>query len=204
MPRTVVHDSPLVQQHYAALIDAELAGRGGASSRRRRVSTREAIRLRKTAQQDASSGTAVQGAAAPTVGADDYLSKLVKYVPAETIAIVTLGFGVFGPEGNWVWFWLCLAAAANVVYLSATALALPQTAPRPRVYLYVLSALAFLAWAVATVPAARTAAHISGANANQRAGFVLAAAAFLIPALDTIFAWAELHFRGDAVAASGS
>lgn len=193
MARTVVYEAPEVLDHYRDLAPRELGGKTG----RARASS-----ARKAKQQAEAQASAGERAPAGASGApqDDYVSKIAKYVPAETIAIATLGFGVFDPKGNWVWFWLALGAAANVVYLLAVALKGASKVPLPRTYFYGLSAVAFGAWAVATVPAARAAAHLTD---DQRAGFVLAAAAFLIPALDTIFSAVELRRRPAPAAAAG-
>jgi hypothetical protein len=136
---------------------------------------------------------------------DSYFTKVGKYLPGEVVALVTLGFGVFDPAGNWLWVWLGVAAVMNCTYLYSLALGLPVGA-RPRWYFYLLSVGAFFAWAIAVIPAAQVAAHLDGAQLTQRSGFILSATAFGIPALDALFTsspavrWAENKVKARPVA----
>jgi len=180
MPRAIMYEQADVQRHYGAMVGAD------ATLKKKRAPGREGRRVRKRAEKKVAQNEPVPANAPDPVGTDDYLSKIAKYVPAETIAVTTLGFGIWDPAGDWVWFWLGVGAAANVIYLLATALVLPTTTPRPRGFFYVLSVGAYFAWAVAVIADAQEAAGISGEDVAQKSGFILAAAAFVIPAVDTI------------------
>ena len=130
--------------------------------------------------------------AAKTVGAaeppstDGYLEKLAKYVPAESITLTTLAFAALEPSSSQVWWLVAAGALANVLYLFGTALQGRQETPMPRWYFYLLSAMALVLWSIAIIGPVGTKAGISGGNAEAAKTFVLAAAAFLIPLLDTI------------------
>jgi hypothetical protein len=180
MARTILYDPADVQRHYGAMVEAD------PKLRTKRAPGLEGRQVRKRAEKKVEQQEAPPADAPEPAGTDDYLSKIAKYVPAETVAVTTLGFGIWDPAGDWVWFWLAIAAAANVIYLLATALLLPPTTPRPRGFFYLLSAGAFFAWAIAVIDDAQQAAGITGDDLTQKSGFILAAAAFLIPALDTI------------------
>jgi hypothetical protein len=114
---------------------------------------------------------------------DDFAGKLIKYIPAETIALATLFFGAWTITGRWVWFWVAVGACVNVGYLYAMTFAAPRTT-NPKLYFYGLSALAFVAWAVGTVDVVEKAAHVNG---SAKAGVILAFAALAIPSLDQVF-----------------
>lgn len=188
MPRTIVYDSANVQQHYSALAQRETGGQ------RRRLSGRTSRRLRDEAAQAASTGAPL-AAAKPATAADDqapkdgYLAKIAKYVPAETITLVTVFFAAFTIKGGWVWVAVGVGALANVVYLMSTSLINAATTPPPRSYFYVLSVAAFALWALAVIPVVQAEAGLTGSHLQARQTFFLALASFVIPALDTILTW---------------
>jgi hypothetical protein len=172
MARTVVYDTPAVLEKY---VEAT-----GGTRRSHRTATKD----RQAAERAA--GQASAAPAATPARSDDYVSKIAKYVPAETIAISTLFFGTWAVSGNWIWFWIGVGAVVNVLYLFVTALQQSGKVPPPRMYFYLLSAAAFVGWAIATVTVARGAAHLVD---DKKAGFVLAATAFIIPLLDSGFSY---------------
>ena len=186
MPRVVTYDDPKVQAEFAerAAKDSKANSRVPAPRRRRR--------LRQQAERAADAGTTPL-ADAPTK--DDYLAKIAKYVPAESITFVTLMFAAFEPTGNTVWVYVAGGAVANMLYLLSTALSAPPTLTRPRWFFYMLSGAAFWLWALATVDAVQKKANITGDTATTKQTAILAAAAFIIPALDTIFSNVRLTRR---------
>jgi hypothetical protein len=187
MARAIVYDDPRVQAHYAALVAKETA-----------PSIREKRRLRHQAEAQATAKLppeAPDPADLPTK--DDYLAKLAKYVPAEAITLATLGFAAIKPDGGAVWWVLAGFAVANVVYLLGTALAVQHDTPRPRAHFYLLSAVAFGLWAAAILTPVQEELGIGTADLETWQTFILAGAAFVIPALDSILT----HVRIEAGAA---
>lgn len=173
MLRTVVYDSPEVQAHYTALAqDKNLAAVAPGQRRKLRADA-----VKKAATQAAPSTTT------QPEQADSLPTKLVKYVPAEVVAVSAAGFAAFNPTGDWIWFGVALGAVANVLYLFVTAQSAGSAALRPRSYFYLLSAGAFVVWAIATITSIRTAMHLNSAKAD----FILFAGAFGIPLLDSLF-----------------
>lgn len=124
--------------------------------------------------------------ASTTSSSDGYLDKIAKYVPAESVTITTLAFAAFKPTGALVWIVVAAGAVANVLYLYGTALQARSRVPMPRWYFYPLSAIALVLWAIAVINVVSIKAGIKGVNADAQKTFVLAAAAFFLPLLDTI------------------
>jgi hypothetical protein len=117
---------------------------------------------------------------------DDLLARIAKYVPAEMITLVTLGFAAFPPDGNTVWVFVAIGAVLNVIYLFGTALS-TAGAPRPPWFFYLLSAAAFVGWALVTVDAVQEKAGLDGDNATTQQGFILLGTAIFIPLVDIFF-----------------
>ena len=92
-----------------------------------------------------------------------------------------------------MWFFVGLGALANVLFLFATALGLSDETPRPRGYFYLLSAGAFVLWAIATIDIVQEAAGLTGDTADDKTAYILAATAFGLPLLDTVLS--RLDFR---------
>lgn len=185
MPRTVVYDEPLVQAELERADQGRSKFTGPPAKERRRVALSRSKKEASVVQEDIAK-------AADLPVKDDYTSKIAKYVPGEVVAVSLAGFAAFGPTGNWVWFALFLAISANVVYLAATTISL-STASRPRLYFYLLSAVAFIAWAAATIPQVRNKFGLEGLENRDKAAYILFAAAFGLPLLDTLFN--ELQMR---------
>ena len=181
--RTIVYDAPDVQKHYKPMARQEGGKTRGGRSRR----------VRKQAEDKAKRAEAVPDEEATRT--DGYLSKIAKYVPAETITIISLMFAAFTPTGRAVWWWVAAGAVVNVIYLFSVALGEQGDGPRPRVYFYILSAGAFVLWSMATLNAVQTAAGLTGENAATKQTALLALAAFLVPALDTIFTRIDVSLK---------
>ena len=122
---------------------------------------------------------------------DGAASKIAKYVPAELIAIVTLFFSSFTTTGRTIWVVVAIGAVLNVVYLLSVSMSAKDT-PSPRFYFYVLSAIAFVLWSMATIDVVAKEAGLSGSTSDGQRAFVLAFAAFAMPALDTLFSSIKL------------
>jgi hypothetical protein len=180
IPRTIVYDDPQVQAHYAALV----AERPEALSIRQKRGLRKQAEVLADTKQQPLPKDAPDPANLPTK--DDYLAKLAKYVPAEAITVATLGFAAIKPAGDAVWWVLAAFAAANVVYLLGTALATQEATPRPRGHFYVLSVIAFALWAAAILAPVQQKLGIAAADLETWQTFILAGAAFIIPAVDSI------------------
>ncbi len=187
MSRLIVYEPASVRQQYAGLAEPKLVAPVEEHERRRRAQAQAAA---PAAQADASAAQADASAAqADASGArqdrDGYLSKLAKYVPAEMITIATLFFANFALKGGWVWFFVAIGAILNMLYLFSLAVQAGKSRrqPRPRIYFYPLSATAFVLWSLASIEAV---ASTSGLTIGQRA-FILAFAAFLVPAVDNLF-----------------
>jgi hypothetical protein len=80
---------------------------------------------------------------------------------------------------------LAIAILANLSYLGQQAAKL-AVASRPRPYFYILSCVAFVFWAAATIPQVRDKFGLDGEVNADKAAYILFAAAFTIPALDNI------------------
>lgn len=176
MARNVVYDSPLVRQAYREELDA--SGAPGLIAPAQRRTARTAAKRKAAAIPD-------ENATASKKATDGYLSRIAKYVPAETIAIVALLFAQFDPTGSAVWWWLVAGAVGNVVYLLSLAV-IGDDDKRPRALFYVLSAVAFVMWAIATLEVVAAEFGIEGDKMEGQQGAILAAAAFFIPALDVV------------------
>jgi hypothetical protein len=180
MPRTPVYDRPAVQAHYADGLRAKTEQGGSVTARVRRAARIEA-------EKQAVEGDGVAAAATEDLPTKDgYLSKIAKYVPAESVTVTTLAFAAFKPDGNTIWLYVAGGAIANMFYLYATALSTRNTTPPPRAYFYVLSCGAFALWAIAVIDIVQHRAGITGEDAEAQKTFVLAAAAFVVPLLDSV------------------
>jgi len=146
MPRTVVYDTPIVQ--------AELQKAEATTGARKTTGPTAASRRAATTAAEQTPTAAVEKAAVDKPTKDDYPAKLAKYVPGEVVAVSLAGFAAFGPTGNWVWLGLAIAILANLIYLGQQAAKL-AVASRPRPYFYILSCVAFVFWAAATIPQVR-------------------------------------------------
>jgi hypothetical protein len=182
VPRTVVYDSPIVQ---AELQSAEPSGP-------RRPTGPTAEERRRANEAASPAGATLQAEAVSMPVKDDYTAKIAKYVQGEVVAVSIAGFSAFNPTGNWVWLALLLGIVANLIYLFGTAGTL-QKASRPRFYFYILSCLAFVFWAAATIPQVRDRFGLADAGDEDKAAYLLVAAAFALPALDTFFDRLELR-----------
>jgi hypothetical protein len=187
MPRTVVYDTSLVQAELED--ETPRAGKSKITGPPGRV-------RRKVAQKPRRKSAADVEKAAELPVKDDYTAKIAKYVPGEVVAVAIAGFAAFNPTGNWVWFAIGLGIVGNLVYLAANAMNLSAVS-RPRPYFYFLSAFAFVAWAAATIPQVRSKLGLEGAENADKAAYILFAAAFGLPLLDTLFNGLEVRAKND-------
>jgi hypothetical protein len=121
---------------------------------------------------------------------DDYITKLLKYVPAEvTVAFTALIAAAaqadqvtVGTDGNqnivWIAFVIGLVATAGYFYRSAYKL--PRE-DQPRPYFYVLVLVSFVIWALAVNESVR---QIFGNMDERTSEFLLVAGAILVPFVD--------------------
>lgn len=118
---------------------------------------------------------------------DNYKEKLLKYVPAEVLAFfVPITAFVGGDEKGWLIVIFVVGLVGTLIYLIKANLEVPPEQRAPR-WNYVLAILAFAAWALATSPATATVFSLN----QKSAGIILAVAAFLIPAVDSLLSQAQ-------------
>ena len=121
----------------------------------------------------------------PAVAGDGLPEKLVKYVPAETLAFfVPLAAAAGTDREGFLIALLVIGVIGTVAYLWYAARALPA-GQRPLIHFYVLAPLAFLCWAIATAP---NVAELIGID-SLIAAAILTGAVFLIPITDSILTW---------------
>ena len=132
---------------------------------------------------------------------DDYVTKLLKYVPAEvTVAFTALVAAAAqadqatgGTTGNqtivWIAFFIGLVATAGYFYRSAYKLP-PDDKPRP--YFYVLVLVSFVIWSLAVNESVR---QIFNNMDERMAEFLLVAGAFLIPFVDEMLTMLYPRFQ---------
>jgi hypothetical protein len=139
-------------------------------------------------QLERRAGEANEPAREPT--RDDYITKLLKYVPAEvTVAFTALIAAAAqadqvndGANGNQniVWIAFVIGLIATVGYFYRTAYPLPAE-DKPRPYFYVLVLVSFVVWSLAVNESVRQIFN----NMDERTSeFLLVAGAFLIPFVD--------------------
>jgi hypothetical protein len=125
---------------------------------------------------------AVAKAPVITAKGDSFPEKLVKYVPAETLAFFVPAAAAVGPSRTVLLVvTLVVAATGTVGYLWSSARSLPP-AEKPLPHFYILAVVAFLCWALATTP---NVAALARAD-QTTAAIVISAAVFLIPLCDTL------------------
>ena len=121
----------------------------------------------------------------PAVTGDGLPEKLVKYVPAETLAFfVPLAAAAGTDRQGFLIALLVIGIIGTVAYLWYAARALPD-GQRPLIHFYVLAPIAFLCWAIATAP---NVAELIGID-SLIAAAILTGAVFLIPITDSILTW---------------
>ncbi len=123
-----------------------------------------------------------RGNGTPPAGGDGLPERLVKYVPAETLAFfVPLAAGIGSGRRVLLVVVLCAGLVGTIGYLW---LAGQRAAAdeRPRPHFFVLAAVAFVSWAVGTSP------NVAGLFGVDRlvAGVWLGLAVFLIPLVDEV------------------
>jgi len=131
----------------------------------------------------------------PEGNGDRFPDKLVKYVPAETLAFFVPIAAAIGEERNAL---LCVVVAIGLVgtpiYLWIAASRLPQD-QRPFFHFYPLAMLAFVAWALGTNAAVAKLVHLD----SFAAGIIFGCAVFIIPGLDQgLTLWKRPVVVGDA------
>jgi hypothetical protein len=177
VPRTIVYDPPVLQAAVHRVTEASAVTPGPiAPFQRRRLRLEAEAEVAKAPKEDVPVSTG-------TSSRDDYFSRIAKYIPAEMITLTTMGFAAFVPAGSVVGLWVASGALANVIYLLGMGVS-GDPAQRPRWFFYVLSVPAYVLWATATIDAVGAVIGVSGSGADAKKAFVLAAAAFIIPALD--------------------
>ena len=113
---------------------------------------------------------------------DNYSDKLVKYVPAETLAFFVPAAAYVGQDRQALLIAVVVIAVLGTAgYLFKRSRSLPLK-QRPTWIYYVLAVIAFLCWAIGTTPSV---ARLAGID-QVVAGLVLLGAVFLIPLADDV------------------
>lgn len=121
-------------------------------------------------------------AASAPAGGDSFPDKLVKYVPAETLAFLVPAAAALGSERDtFLIAVLVVAALGTFGYLWLNARMLPEE-KRPLKHFYVLAEIALFCWAVATIPTVASLFRID----SVLAAVILLVAVFLIPVADNM------------------
>jgi hypothetical protein len=121
------------------------------------------------------------GAAA---GADGLPEKLVKYVPAETLAFFVPAAAAIGTKNEgWLIAVIVVALIGTPAYLWQAAPSVPPTA-KPRFYFYFLAEIALACWILGTSGPVESWVGIT----PTLGGIVLGIGAFLIPVTDGVLA----------------
>lgn len=111
--------------------------------------------------------------------ADDYASKLVKYIPAEVTAFFVVGAAIGHTNQTWLIVAVVLGIIGTPAYLVVQSV---NADPKPLLHFYVLAAIAFIPWALAVSP---DLASLLGVPALA-ASFLLATGIFVIPLADDL------------------
>jgi hypothetical protein len=126
---------------------------------------------------------------ADTLQTDDYLSKLVKYIPGEVLAIFTPIAAFLGTDKWQVLVMWSFGAIGVVGWLYLNAQKVPARQRRP--YAYGLGLIAFVGWAIGVSAPVR---HLLWGLSDDWGGIILFGAAFLIPILDgALGIWWKKH-----------
>lgn len=121
---------------------------------------------------------------ARTVQPDDRLpSKLAKYVPVEMVALASGYFAAFGTKG--LWLVLAVGALLNAIYMVGVgrvndASEGSETTDKRSVVFPLLTSIAFVLWALATIPTVGDAVSLT---TDQRA-WLLSATTLALPLFD--------------------
>lgn len=113
---------------------------------------------------------------------DDLPTRLVKYVPAETLAFYVPAAAAIGATNDLLLVVVVAVGAvgtAGWLWYQASSLAAEE---RPLVHFYVLAVIAFLVWALATAPSLASLLRLD----TVTTGIILAIGVFLIPLADGI------------------
>ena len=119
---------------------------------------------------------------------DDYLTRLVKYVPGEVLSFFLLVTSIFGNEEPFLVMTIIACLLGTPLYLYVTGLQV-ESRKRPHFYSYILALVAFAAWAVGTSTAVDSLFRIDKTFSQ----FLLFLTVFLLPGIDTLL---EVRMRG--------
>lgn len=139
--------------------------------------------LRDAEQRDGSPRYAGGGKGAPGAeevrAGDDYVQRLVKYIPAEAIGFVIFGTSFPNEKDGHVVAVVVVAAVGQLLWLFRRGQQVPQ-ADRPTARFYVLALIAFAAWALGTSPPV---SELVGLD-RTTAALILCSVAYLLPWID--------------------
>ncbi|MBV9174838.1 MAG: hypothetical protein JOZ81_32650 [Chloroflexi bacterium] len=119
---------------------------------------------------------------------DDYLTKVVKYVPGEVLSFFLLVRSVFGSGEPFLVITIIACLLGTPLYLFVTSLSM-ESRKRPYRYSYALAVVAFAAWAVGTSTEVDALLGIDKTVGQ----FLLFVTVFLLPGIDTLL---QVRLRG--------
>jgi hypothetical protein len=113
---------------------------------------------------------------------DDFPTKLVKYIPGETLAFFVPTAALLGEDRSALLVTVALiGAAGNIGYLWYLGRSEPVDR-QPRAHFYILAVFAFVAWALVTAP---NLAAMAGLD-QVASSVILAIAVFAVPLIDGV------------------
>jgi hypothetical protein len=128
---------------------------------------------------------------ATQVGGDSLPERLVKYVPAETLAFFVPVAGSIGSSRSPLLIAAVSAGLVGTVGYLWLAGQRAESDQRPRGHFYILAAVAFVCWAIGT---SANVAHLVRID-QVTAGVILGLAVFLVPLIDEVLT----RYRGRSV-----
>ncbi|HEX5994945.1 MAG TPA: hypothetical protein VFY84_07360 [Jiangellales bacterium] len=115
-------------------------------------------------------------------GGDDLPTKLVKYIPGETLAFFVPAAALVGSERDGLLWAIALVGAVGTVAWLWYASRSEPIEKRPRAHFFGLAVIAYAVWALATAPNLGELVRVD----EVTAGVILMFGVFLIPVIDGI------------------
>jgi hypothetical protein len=180
MARTIIYPRALTD----ASVEFEVRRSGESNGFTKQQPNKEGAPL-AVEQRTSPDGNGSQAATA-RIPHDGYTDKLTKYVPAEVLSFFAPTVSLIGERPELVFAAAGVGLLATPGYLWRTAQNKPEK-EKPLPHFYLLAAISFVVWAVATTRLG----SLIGLDQTVTA-FILAATVFVLPLLDDLLARAQL------------